>query len=97
MRRIINKLIYKIMSEKIKGLLRHILTFAGSVLVTKGVIDEAMLTEVVGAIITLTGFVLSWLDKIPKEDEWVKQKEGWKKITLIPTLSYYEYRNLNKR
>lgn len=57
------------MSEKVKGLLRHVLTFAGTVLVTKGVIDEAMLTEVVGAVITLTSFVLSWIDKQPKEVE----------------------------
>lgn len=42
------------MDEKIKGLVRHALTVAGTVLVTKGVIDEAMLTEVVGAVITLT-------------------------------------------
>lgn len=63
MRRIINKLIYKIMSEKIKGLLRHVLTFAGGYLVTQGIIDEQTLTEVVGAIITIAGFAWSWIDK----------------------------------
>lgn len=51
------------MDEKIKGLVRHALTVAGTVLVTKGVIDEAMLTEVVGAVITLTSFVWSFISK----------------------------------
>jgi hypothetical protein len=55
------------MSDKISGLLRHILTFVGGYLVTAGIIDEAMLMEVVGAIITLVGFVWSWKSK--KEEE----------------------------
>jgi len=59
----IKKLIQRIMDEKIKGLVRHALTVAGTVLVTKGVIDEAMLTEVVGAVITLTSFVWSFISK----------------------------------
>lgn len=57
------------MSDKVKGLLRHVLTFLGGYLVTQGIIDEAMLAEIVGAVITLTGFVWSWLDKEPKEVE----------------------------
>lgn len=62
------KLIQKIMNEKIQGLLRHILTFVGGYLVTSGIIDEAILSEVVGAIITITGFVWSWIGK-DKEKE----------------------------
>jgi len=61
------KLILKIMSDKISGLLRHILTFVGGYLVTSGIIDEAMLMEVVGAIITLVGFVWSWKSKKKEE------------------------------
>jgi len=61
------KLILKIMNDKIKGLLRHVLTFAGGYLVTQGIIDEQTLTEIVGAVITLAGFVWSWIDK--KEEE----------------------------
>jgi len=63
------KLILKIMNDKVKGLLRHVLTFLGGYLVTKGIIDEATLSEVVGSIITLTGFVWSWLDKSEEESE----------------------------
>lgn len=51
------------MNDKIAGLIRHGLTFIGGYLVTDGIIDESTLTEVVGAIITLIGFVWSWIDK----------------------------------
>ena len=57
------------MNEKIKGLLRHILTFLGGYLVTSGIIDEAILSEVVGAIITITGFVWSWIGKDKEEEK----------------------------
>ena len=55
-------------NDKITGLLRHILTFVGGYLVTAGIIDEQMLTEVVGAIITLVGFVWSWTSKKETEE-----------------------------
>jgi hypothetical protein len=59
----IKKLIYKIMNDKVAGLIRHGLTFIGGYLVTDGIIDESTLTEVVGAIITLVGFIWSWKAK----------------------------------
>jgi len=46
-------------NEKTLGLLRHVLTFVGGILVTKGLIDESMLGELVGAVITLVGGVWS--------------------------------------
>lgn len=39
--------------EMIFGLLRHLLTLAGGVLVTRGYFDEAMLQTVIGAIIAM--------------------------------------------
>ena len=57
------KLILKIMSEKVEGLLRHVLTFLGGYLVTSGVIDESILMEVVGAITTIVGFAWSFISK----------------------------------
>lgn len=57
------------MGDKVSGLLRHILTFLGGYLVTQGIIDESTLAEVVGAVITLTGFVWSWLDKNKEVEE----------------------------
>lgn len=49
--------------DMILGLVRHILTAAGGVLVAKGVIDEGTLTQVVGAVITLGGVIWSVLAK----------------------------------
>jgi len=51
------------MNNTLSGLIRHGLTFVGGVLVSKGYIDEAVLQEVIGAIMTLGGFVWSYLDK----------------------------------
>ena len=51
------------MSEKLSGLVRHVLTFLGGFLITKGVIDEATLQEVIGAIITISGFIWSFTSK----------------------------------
>jgi len=51
------------MTEKFEGLFRHILTFFGGYFITKGWLDEQTLTELIGAIITLTGFVWSWKTK----------------------------------
>lgn len=45
--------------EAILGVVRHILTFGGGLLVSKGTIDEATMLEGVGAIITLAGIVWS--------------------------------------
>ena len=49
--------------EKVLGLLRHTLTFVGGLLVAKGIVDETMLAEVVGAFVTIVGGVWSVLVK----------------------------------
>jgi hypothetical protein len=49
--------------EQLLGVLRHILTVAGGALVTKGYIDEAGLLEGTGLIVSLVGFVWSYLAK----------------------------------
>jgi hypothetical protein len=54
----IKRLIFKMMNEKIQGLFRHILTFGAGILVTKGIV-----LDLVGAVMTLTGFVWSFLSK----------------------------------
>jgi hypothetical protein len=56
----------KLTREQIEGIIRHTLTAVGGVLITKGLIDEAILTEVVGAAITITGIVWSIIDKRKK-------------------------------
>jgi hypothetical protein len=56
----------KLTREQIEGIIRHTLTAVGGVLITKGLIDEDILTEVVGAAITITGIVWSIIDKRKK-------------------------------
>jgi hypothetical protein len=49
--------------EQIQGFVRHFLTLLGGVFVTKGFIDEQTMLEVVGAVITLGSFILSFRAK----------------------------------
>lgn len=56
--------------EQLLGILRHVLTFVGGVLVLQGWLDESMVQETIGAIATLVGTVWSVLDK--KKNEEVK-------------------------
>ena len=39
----------------VTGVIRHILTFAGGIAVTKGWVDASTLSEIVGALATLIG------------------------------------------
>ena len=52
-----------IMKEKTLGIIRHALTFLGGVLVTQGVLDDALFMELFGAVMTLVGGVWSVIDK----------------------------------
>lgn len=45
--------------DQVLGLIRHVLTFAGGILVSKGILDEGMVVEAVGAVIGLIGTVWS--------------------------------------
>jgi hypothetical protein len=47
--------------EQVLGIVRHILTFAGGIVVSRGLLDEATMTAVVGAIITIGGAAWSIL------------------------------------
>lgn len=49
--------------EQLLGVLRHTLTFIGGILMAKGLIDEAMFSELSGAVITLVGGIWSVLSK----------------------------------
>jgi hypothetical protein len=49
--------------EIILGIVRHTLTAAGGVLVTKGLADAAGVESAVGAIIALAGFIWSAIAK----------------------------------
>jgi|TARA_R110000823_G_C15513432_1_gene454626 hypothetical protein len=49
--------------EQVLGILRHSLTFIGGFLVAKGLVDDAMIAELSGALITLIGGIWSILIK----------------------------------
>lgn len=49
--------------DQVMGLVRHGLTFIGGIVLTKGLVDESTLTEIIGAISTLIGSIWSIIDK----------------------------------
>jgi hypothetical protein len=52
--------------EKSLGVVRHILTFAGGLIVMKGLADESLVQELSGALLTLFGGLWSILAKNKK-------------------------------
>lgn len=53
----------KLTKEQVLGIVRHTLTFVGGIVVMKGLVDEATLTEIIGGVMTLTGTIWSVIDK----------------------------------
>ena len=53
----------KLTKEQVLGIIRHSLTFVGGILITKGLLDETMVTELVGGVCTLTGAIWSIIVK----------------------------------
>jgi hypothetical protein len=47
------------MKEKLSGLIRHALTFLGGLAVAKGLVEESMIAEVIGGVMTLIGAIWS--------------------------------------
>jgi hypothetical protein len=49
--------------EQIQGLVRHLLTFVGGIVVMKGLATEAVVQELIGAALTIFGTVWSIASK----------------------------------
>lgn len=49
--------------QSILGIVRHVLTFAGGYVAAKGIVDQAMVNEAIGAIMTIVGIAWSVADK----------------------------------
>ena len=49
--------------EQVLGIVRHTLTFVGGLWVMKGVIEEGIVTEIVGGLMTTIGGIWSIVDK----------------------------------
>ena len=56
----------KLTKEQIMGIIRHALTFVGGIVVMKGLVDEAVITEIIGGAMTLTGDIWSIINKKEK-------------------------------
>ena len=48
------------------GVIRHGLTFAGAILITKGIISESAALDITGAVMTLVGLVWSVIENKTK-------------------------------
>lgn len=49
--------------EKVLGIVRHVLTFGGGLLVAKGLMTEALSQEIIGGLVSLVGLVWSIVSK----------------------------------
>jgi hypothetical protein len=49
----------KLTKEQLLGIIRHTLTFVGGIVVARGLVDETLVTEVIGGVLTLTGAIWS--------------------------------------
>ena len=45
--------------EQVLGIVRHVLTTVGGILIANGLIDDGSLTEIIGSVITLVGVIWS--------------------------------------
>lgn len=57
------------MNSIVVAFLRHILTFIGGTIVSKGLLDEATMLELVGALISFISVSWMTVDKIKKKQE----------------------------
>jgi hypothetical protein len=53
----------KLTKEQVLGIIRHALTFVGGIFVMRGLVDETIVTEIIGGAITLTGAIWSIVEK----------------------------------
>lgn len=51
------------MSEQVKGLIRHVLTFVGGIVIAKGWIDASTSAELIGIIMSVVGTIWSVASK----------------------------------
>jgi hypothetical protein len=51
------------MTDHTAGMVRHVLTSVGGLLVMMGYTDEMTMATVVGAVMTILGFTWSWMSK----------------------------------
>jgi hypothetical protein len=55
--------------EQVLGIVRHVLTFGGGILMAKGFADEALAEEIVGGLIAVIGGTWSIVVKVKSEKD----------------------------
>jgi hypothetical protein len=60
---VVNLIVTAMNKDQKLGLIRHLLTFMGGILLAKGLVDESLLTDMVASIMVLVGGVWSILEK----------------------------------
>lgn len=55
--------------EQVLGVIRHVLTFAGGILVMRGYVENGLYEELTGAFVTLVGGIWSIIAKIKSNQE----------------------------
>ena len=68
----------KLTKEQVLGIVRHTLTFIGGIVIARGLVDETLVTEVIGGVLTLTGAIWSIIDKKNPTPEITVLKKGKK-------------------
>lgn len=54
---------------QVLGIIRHALTFIGGLLVMQGIVDDAVIAELSGALMTVIGGIWSIIDKSSQEED----------------------------
>jgi hypothetical protein len=64
--------------SQILGIIRHLLTFVGGILVAKGTLSDATATQIIGGVVSLIGLIWSIVTKqpLPPDVASVKQKKS---------------------
>ena len=53
----------KLTKDQFMGIVRHSLTFIGGILIMKGIVDDALINELIGGATALAGAIWSVIDK----------------------------------
>jgi hypothetical protein len=53
----------KLTKDQLLGVVRHSLTFIGGILIMKGIVDDALLNELIGGATALAGAIWSVINK----------------------------------
>ena len=59
----VNLIVTAMTKEQKLGIIRHVLTFVGGILLAKGLVDESLLTDMIASVMVLVGGFWSVLAK----------------------------------